>query len=92
MFTDYILNTGTSTVCPNHTHSSFKNILQFQFVFQHVLFCSLFLKSHVISMYIKLYKENKASQAFWYKYNQHLGYKLVLPVIIYLNGGCSLIT
>lgn len=40
-------------------------------------------------MYIKLYKENKASQAFQYKYNQHLGYKVVLSVIIYLNGGCS---
>ncbi len=34
-------------------------------------------------MYIKLYKENKASQAFWYKYNQHLGYKLVLPVNLF---------
>lgn len=47
---------------PILTYSTLKNILQFvRFVF-HVLFLYS-LKSHIISMYIKLYKENKASQA-----------------------------
>lgn len=40
-----------------------KNILQFRFVFQH-LFCIYIKKSHIISMYIKLYKETRHHKHF----------------------------
>lgn len=72
MVTDDILDTGAMLCPPNHTHPNMFYFLKIMYNFSLSFFLFSFSKSHVISMYIKLYKENKASQAFWYKYNQHL--------------------